>query len=107
MNLYVTFSGLMTVAAIVAAYQLGRMIATPKDKKELRGPWPPGGILQFGWDAWRIPLIVIIGVTVLFNVLWPIVRASGITRRMSMGMGGGYGGGYGNMGMGGGGGYGY
>lgn len=90
MNLYVTFSGLLTIAAILAAYQLGRMVERPEKA------WPKGGMLKFGWAAWKIPLIVIIGVTVLFNVLWPIVKVSGLTRGLGgqhYGGGGMYGGG--------------
>lgn len=107
MNLYVTFSSLLIVAAIVSAYQMGRMVERPKNR------WPKGGILQFGWGAWKIPLIVIIALTVLVTVLWPIVRVSGLTRAFSRpGYGRSYGGGgasYGGGGYdayGGGGGYG-
>lgn len=86
--MYVGFAGLLSVVALLAAYQLGRMAERPKDK------WQKGGLAKFGWDAWRIPLIVLVALAVLINVLWPLLKTAGFGNMFSgMGMGMGMGGG--------------
>lgn len=93
-NVYITLTSLLHLLAILAGYQLGRQAELPQAK------WPQGGILKFGWKAWRIPLFVIIGVSVFVSVILPILRSTGFTFG---GMFGGYGGGgYGGGGYGGG-----
>lgn len=70
-GLSITFVGALQVIAIVAAYQLGRQTATDPKK------WPKGGLMQFGWKAWRIPLFVIVGVAVILTVFMPMLTGDG------------------------------
>lgn len=108
MVLAITFTGMLQVGAILAGYQLGRMAERPESK------WPAGSLAQFGWKAWKTPLMVVVGLAVAITVLLPIMRSSMWGQRMLAGFGmGGYGGGggggyqaggfgMGGMGMGGG-----
>lgn len=70
-GLSITFVGALQVIAIIAAYQLGRQTATPEKN------WPKGGIMQFGWKAWRIPLFVIVGVAAMVTIFLPMLTGDG------------------------------
>lgn len=100
-NVYIGLSGLLSVIGLVAAYNLGRMKATPKAQ------WQKGGILDFGWEAWKIPLVVMVALTAVLNVVWPLLKSLGMGRIFT-GFGAGMyrGGGGGGRMYGGGGGYG-
>lgn len=93
-GLAISFVALIQLLALVSAYQLGRQTATPVAK------WPTGGILQFGWQAWRLPYWVIVGLAVALTVVLPLLKAAGLftgfgSQYSSSGGGGGgmYGGG--------------
>lgn len=88
-GLSITFVGALQVIAIVAAYQLGRQTATPEKN------WPKGGILKFGWKAWRIPLFVIVGVATAVTIFLPMLTGDGSGTGFLSGLfsGGGGGGG--------------
>lgn len=81
--LAITFVGILQVAAAFAAYQLGRMQATPKSK------WEKGTFLEGGWAAWRTPYIIILALGVAVTVFLPILNATGFGRGFfsSFGMG--------------------
>lgn len=82
----------LALFGMAAAYFLGKQQATPKNK------WPKGGILDGGYDAWRIPLVVMLAVAVV-AVLFGRVITSVFS---GFGGGGGYGPRYGPPGGGGG-----
>lgn len=86
MQLSITFVGVLQLLGMWAAFMLGRHTERPKDK------WPPGSLLQGGWKAWHVPLIIIAAVAALATLFLPILGG--------MGMGGLFGGLFGGMGMG-------
>lgn len=77
--LSISFVGLLQVAAVAAAFQLGRMFATPKAK------WEKGSLLQGGWAAWKVPLIVIVAVTTFMTIFLPLLTGP---RGLLSGLGG-------------------
>lgn len=81
-NLYT----LLVLGAMVCAWQLGRMWATPEAK------WKQGALKSFGWKAWRPILWGIVGTAALLTVLGDEFRQR-IPFMSSFG--GGFGGGYG------------
>ena len=85
MNLSITFVGLIQLLGLLAAYQLGRQTATPEKE------WPRGTLLEFGWQAWRMPLWVIVGMAAAITLFLPVFSGG---LGMFGGMGGGYSGGY-------------
>ncbi len=85
--LAISFVGLLQVAAVAAAFQLGRMFATPKNK------WEKGSLLQGGWAAWKVPLIVIVAVTTFMTVFLPLLTGPrGLLSSLRRGPGGFFGG---------------
>jgi len=86
---------IIVVAALVGAWQLGRMQAT--DPKR----WKAGTLKQFGWKAWRPILWGLVAAAALLTLVGEEVRAR-IPFMSGFGVGGGMGGGMGMGGMGGG-----
>ena len=84
--LYVTFTSLLHVLGLFSAWMLGRMYATPKEK------WEKGGLLDGGWEKWKIPYIVMMSLSAAIAVVWPLLRNS--FRGFSVGFGGYSGGRY-------------
>jgi hypothetical protein len=98
MNLSITFVGLLQLLSLAAAYWLGRMTERPKSK------WPKGSMFKGGWQAWQVPLIIMVaataGLTMFLPVLAGSLRGLGLGRMLG-GLGGypqhggGHGGGHG------------
>lgn len=85
-ELAITFVGILQVLGIAAAFMLGRLLERPKER------WPKGSLLQGGWAAWRIPLIVVAAVAGGVTVFLPIVTSAlGESDFFGGGRGGGYG----------------
>lgn len=101
----ITFVGVLQMLGLVAAFMLGRQTERPRNK------WPKGSLMQGGWEAWRIPLIIMASVAIAVTVFLPIVSEMGLGNlfggfgfggmygasrgRRYGGASGGYGGGYG------------
>lgn len=99
-GLAITFVGILQLLAIVGAFMLGRQTERPQNK------WPTGSLLQGGWKAWRLPLIIIVAVAAGATIFLPILAEGGLG---ALGIGGLFGGGMhhgGRHGRYGGGGYG-
>lgn len=96
-GLAITFVGLLQIMAMISAFFLGKQTERPEKQ------WPTGSLLKGGWKAWRIPLMVIIGVALLFTVVLPLLNGLNIGRVFS-GMAQGASGGWRSGGGGGGGG---
>lgn len=93
-GLAITFVGVLQLLGMWAAYMLGRHTELPKDK------WPKGGLMKGGWQAWHIPLMVIVGAAAAITLFLPIFGGMGLG--MGLGLGGLFGRRYGmGMGMGG------
>lgn len=90
--------GLLHMFAILAAFFLGRMHERPKSQ------WEPGGILDFGWEAWRMPFLGVIIASAVVTVVIPLFMRGGFGGGR-FGGGGFGGGGFGGGGFGGGGGF--
>lgn len=86
-GLAISFIAFVQIIGMFSAYQLGRQTATPKAQ------WPKGGIMEGGWQAWRLPYFIILGLALALTVVLPILRSSGLFS--------GWGGMYGRGGMGG------
>lgn len=68
----ITFVGILQVLAIGAAFMLGRQTERPKDK------WPKGSMLQGGWQAWRLPLIILVAAAAGITIFMPILAEVGL-----------------------------
>lgn len=79
--------GLLHMFAILAAFFLGRMHERPKSQ------WEPGGILDFGWEAWRMPFLGVIIASAVLTVVIPLFARGGSLGGRFGGGGGGFGGG--------------
>lgn len=97
----ITFIGILQLLGIVAAFMLGRQTERPKAK------WPTGSLVRGGWQAWRVPMIIIVAVAAGATVFLPILAEVGIGNLLGFGGGGrgrgGVGRGRGGVGRGGGG----
>lgn len=71
-GLAVTFVGIIQVAALYAAYQLGRQSEVPESK------WPKGSLLGGGWKARRIPYMILVGTAVFMTLFLPILAGGGL-----------------------------
>lgn len=77
----------VALVGMVAAYFLGKQQGRP------RATWPKGGLLDGGYEAWRLPLVITVGVSA-FVVLFGRLLTSlvdGMFHRGYGGMGGGMG----------------
>lgn len=84
MSLAITFTGVLSLVAIVSAFQLGRQQERPRNK------WPPGGLFDGGWAAWRIPFISIVAVAAAAIIVLPLMNAGmfrGLLPSLSFGRG--------------------
>ncbi len=63
--------GILHLLAIVGAFFLGRMHERPRKQ------WEDGGILDFGWAAWRVPFLVIVAASALATVALPLLAGGG------------------------------
>ncbi len=81
----VTFIGILQLLGIVSAFMLGRQTERPKDK------WPKGSLVQGGWKAWRLPLIIIVAIAAGATIFLPILAEVGIGNLLGFGFGGGQG----------------
>lgn len=94
-RLGIPFLGIVHLLAIIGAFYLGRMHERPRAK------WEEGGILDFGWEAWRVPFQVIVAASALATMALPLLGGGivgglgGSGGRRGSGVGGGFGGGYG------------
>ncbi len=77
----ITFVGVLQVAGIIAAFQLGRQQERPEKK------WPQGSMLDGGWKAWRTPMIIIVAVAAAVTVFLPILAGPGGLSRLFSGLG--------------------
>lgn len=81
--------GLLHLLAIVGAFFLGRMHERP------RKDWEDGGLLDFGWAAWKLPFQIIVGASAFLAIALPMLDAgiSGGGGLGGLGLGLGLGGG--------------
>ena len=70
-TLAITFVGVLQVAGLAAAFQLGRQ--QERDEKK----WPKGSMLDGGWKAWRVPLIILVAVAAAITVFLPVMGGRG------------------------------
>lgn len=68
----ITFVGVLQLVGLVAAFQLGRQLERPKSK------WPQGSLMQGGWEAWRLPLLILVGVAAGITIFLPILAEVGL-----------------------------
>lgn len=94
-NLAVPVVGLLHMFAILAAFFLGRMHERPKSQ------WEPGGILDMGWEAWRMPFLGVVIASAVLTVGLPMLARGSMMGRGGFGGGGFGGGGFGGGGFGG------
>lgn len=85
-RLSIPFLGLLHLLAIVGAFFLGRMHERP------RAEWEDGGILDFGWAAWKLPFQIIVAASAFATVVLPMLAGGGGLGGGGLG-GGGFGGG--------------